>query len=98
MAYCQDDVLVALALQNQAIALLLARKYKRRSIWVRELWKERERQGHYANLNQEMRLHDHSMYFTYMRMLPSTFNDLLHLVGPLLTKKPLIFANHYPLS
>ena len=96
MASIPDDVLVALALQNEAIALLLARKHKRRSIWVRKLWKERERQGHHANLIQEMKLQDHTMYFNYMRMLPSTLNDLLRLVGPSLTKRTTNFRK--PLS
>ncbi|XP_065060189.1 uncharacterized protein LOC135687536 [Rhopilema esculentum] len=88
MASYQQDVLIALALQNQAIALTLLReRKKRRSVWVRKLCKERERQGHYDNLIQEMRVQDHSMYFNYFRMLPSTFDDLLGLVGPSLVRK-----------
>ena len=45
MASIPDDILVALAVQNQAIALLLARQHKRRSIWVRKLWKEHKREN-----------------------------------------------------
>ena len=34
-----------------------------------------------------MRLQDHSMHFNYFRMLPSTVDDLLHLVGPSLVRQ-----------
>ncbi|XP_065060188.1 uncharacterized protein LOC135687533 [Rhopilema esculentum] len=34
-----------------------------------------------------MRVQDHSMYFNYFQMLPSTFDDLLGLVGPSLVRK-----------
>ena len=50
MASCHDDEHVALALQNQAIALLLVQQNKHRSTWVNDLWKERESKGHYHNL------------------------------------------------
>ena len=60
------------------------------------LWKERESKGHYHNLVQEMRLKDHSMRFNYLRMLPSTFDDLLDLVGPLLMKGTTNFRKPLP--
>ena len=97
MASYHQDVLIALALQNQAIALTLLRERKKqRSVWVRKSWKERERQGHYDNLIQEMRLQDHSMYFNYFRMLPSTFDDLLGFVGPSLVRKTTNFRKLLP--
>eukprot|EP00795_Rhopilema_esculentum_P006251 gene6252-11663_t len=97
MACKQDDVLLALAYRNRLIALNLLEKGKRkRSSWVRELWKYREQQGHFDNLVQEMRLNDHSMHFNFFRMLPSTFDDLLKLVGPALLKKKSRFRE--PLS
>ena len=97
MAAYQQDVLIALALQNQAVALLLLSKNKnRRLAWVRQLWRERERQGHYYNLIEEMRLQDHSMFFNYFRVLPSTFDDLLRLVGPSLTRKTSHFRKPFP--
>eukprot|EP00795_Rhopilema_esculentum_P010074 gene10074-18721_t len=97
MACKQDDVLLALAYRNRLIALNLLEKGKiKRSFWVRELWKYREQQGHFDNLVQEMRLNDHSMHFNFFRMLPSTFDDLLKLVGPALLKKKSRFRE--PLS
>eukprot|EP00795_Rhopilema_esculentum_P008700 gene8700-14721_t len=98
MASSENDVLLALALQTQAIAAtLLKRKEKKtRSVWVRKLWKNREQQGHYNNLIAEMRLQDHSMHFNYFRMLPSTFDDLLHLVGPSLVRQRTRFREPLP--
>ena len=96
MASCFGDKLVALALQNRAIALLLAQQKKRRSTRVNDLWKERESRVHYHNLFQEMRLKDHSKHFNYLRMLPSISDDLIHLVGPLLIKGPTNFRKPLP--
>eukprot|EP00795_Rhopilema_esculentum_P010219 gene10219-18903_t len=98
MASSQNDVLLALALQTQAIAAtLLKRKEKKaRSVWVRKLWKNQQQQGHYNNLIAEMRLQDHSMHFNYFRMLPSTFDDLLHLAGPSLVRQRTRFREPLP--
>ena len=46
-----------------------------------------ESQGHYRNLIPAMKLKGHSMFFNYLRMVPSTFDDLLHLVSPLLINR-----------
>ena len=82
----RNDILVVLALQNQLLAVvLLKKKQSKHCVWVRRLWEAHERQGHYSNLITEMRLQDHTMHFNYFRMLPSVFDDLLNLVGPLLT-------------
>ena len=97
MASTHSDTLVALALQNQAIAaFLLKNKQKERSTWVHELWMARQEKGHFSNLIAEMRLHDHTMHFCYFRMLPETFDNLLRIVGPLLTKEKSHFRD--PLS
>ena len=97
MAANRTDVLLALALQSQVIAaVLLNKKQNRRRAWVRRLWKAREQQGHYTNLIAEMRLEDHSMHFNYFRMLPSTFDDLLHLVGPSLKRQRSHFREPLP--
>ena len=66
MASTHSDKLVALALQNQIIAaVLLQRKQRKRSMWVRRLWRARQQQGHFSNLIAEMRLQDHTMHFYY---------------------------------
>ena len=47
MASTHSDTLVALALQNQAVAaFLLKNKQKKRSTWVHELWMARQEKGH----------------------------------------------------
>ena len=97
MASNRNDMLIALALQNQLIAaFLLKKKQSKRRVWVRRLWKGRDRQGHYSNLIMEMILQDHTMHFSYFRMLPSIFDDLLHLVGPSLTKQRSRFREPLP--
>ena len=97
MASNSQDVLLALAYRNRLIALtLLEMENNQRTHWVRKLWQTREEQGHYNNLIQEMRLHDHSMHFNYLRMLPSTFDDLLRLIGPTLVKKTSRFREPLP--
>ena len=97
MASTHSDTLVALALQNQAIAaFLLKNKQKKRSTWVHELWMARQEKGHFSNLSAEMRLHDHTMHFCYFRMLPETCDNLLRIIAPLLTKEKSHFRN--PLS
>ena len=86
MASNRNDVLVVLALQNQLIAAaLLKEKQSKRRFLPRNLWKARERLGHYSNLLTDMRYQDHTMHFSYFRMLPLIFDDLLHLVRPSLT-------------
>lgn len=47
----------------------------------------RKGQGHFDNLVQEMRFHDHRMYFNHVRMFPATFDYLLGLVQPVLSKQ-----------
>ena len=97
MASNNQEVLLALAHRNRLIAMtLLQVENNQRTHWVRKLWQSREEQGHYNNLIQEMRLYDHSMHFNYFRMLPSTFDDLLRLIGPTLIKKTSRFREPLP--
>ena len=44
MAIQQQDVLLAIALQNQIIAVALLKRKKQRSVWVRKLWQRRKLQ------------------------------------------------------
>ena len=55
--------------------------------WINKLWHSREEQGHYNNLIKEIRLQDHFVHFNSFLMLPSTFDDLLRLIGPTFVKK-----------
>lgn len=57
------------------------RKRKRR-FWIRKLYEERNVKGEYKLLINDMRLHDHEMFFRYFRMFPKTYESLLKLIGP----------------
>jgi len=97
MAAKNQEVLLAVAYRNRLVALaLLQVEENERSEWVNKLWQSREEQGHYNNLIKEMRLYDHSMHFNYFRMLPSTFDDLLRLIGPTLVKRKSRFREPLP--
>ena len=57
------------------------RKRKRR-FWIRKLYEERNVKGEYKLLINDMRLHDHEMFFRYFRMFPKTYESLPKLIGP----------------
>jgi hypothetical protein len=44
-------------------------------------------QGDYHNLMAEMRVYDRDMFFHYTRCTVEQFDQLLSLVGPLITKR-----------
>ena len=71
------------------IALLLKKRSRRhsrnRKVWVREWVKNRQRFGAYHQLVQELRLADSSTYRNFLRMDVPTFDELLKMVGPLIT-------------
>ena len=45
--------------------------------------------GEYQTLLKEMRENDHESFYKYFRMTPARFDQLLSLVGPMLSKKSL---------
>lgn len=65
-------------------------RYEEKRWWVRPIFQNRNQQGDYKNLIEEMRLTDVDSYFNYMRMSPNNFDELLNLVGPLLQKKTVV--------
>ncbi|XP_067216735.1 uncharacterized protein [Linepithema humile] len=67
-------------------------KKQKRKCWVRPIFQlERRRlQGASDNLVLEMQLNDSDKYFNYFRMSPETFQRLLVLVGPGITKQECI--------
>ena len=64
------------------------RKYRKRC-WVREIFQNRFQLGEYQTLLKEMRENDHESFYKYFRMTPARFDQLLSLVGPMLSKKSL---------
>lgn len=71
---------------NDALSQL-ERKPKRVRRWgVHPINQLRQEHGHFEKLFQEMRMHDQEKFFNFTRMTPKIFDDLLSLVGPLITK------------
>ena len=60
-------------------------KYKK-SIWIRNIYEEREEKEEYHLLVKELRLHDAEYFFMCFRMTPVVFEELLHWLGPHLQK------------
>ena len=82
-----DMILMFMLLRRRKRRLRLQKKKKKRKMWVRDIFKGREKQGVYNNLVQEMHLGDRESYFRYMRMSPDRFQHLLSLIEPLVTKE-----------
>ena len=82
-----DEESCVLQQRNQVLAAYCLLRSKKKRIWVRQLWRNREGQGHYHNLIQKMRLNDGKMYFNYLRMDTEIFDELLHMVGPSIQRK-----------
>lgn len=45
------------------------KKRKKRRFWVREIFKQREKQGVFSNLLTELRLHDREFYFRLVHVM-----------------------------
>lgn len=69
------------------LALRRRQRKKKRSMWVRPIFKLRRQQGEYHNLLQEMRLSDPDSHFRYLRMSKQRFDNLLAMVGPLISHR-----------
>ena len=52
---------------------------KKKRCWVRDVFKNRERQGAFETLFHEMR-NDRQLFYRYFRMSPARFDHLLTLV------------------
>lgn len=57
-------------------------------MWVRPIFHQNERDsfGHH-NLVAEMKLNDHESFFNFTRLTPESFNKLLSIVGPRISKQ-----------
>ena len=61
-------------------------KYKKR-FWVRQIHSERREKGEFYLLVKEMLLYDREYFFRCFRMTPSTYEQLLKWVAPIIQKK-----------
>ena len=81
------------------VAIVVNRRRRRRrnrTIWVREWVKNRKDQGAYHQLLQELRLTDTSSYRNFLRMDDPTFDELLHMVGPMITYQDTVMRKAIP--
>lgn len=60
---------------------------KPRRFGVRPLFQQRKALGEYATLFQEIKVGDPEIFFKYTRMSSTTFDELLELLKPHLTRK-----------
>lgn len=73
-------------MENEDVALLLLlrrrrKKREKRRMWVHPTLKLRKEHGEFHRLIQELRDHP-DRFYTYFRMSPPLFDDLLEKVGP----------------
>ena len=69
------------------LKLLELKRKKRIRFRVRKVYEERLEKGEFHLLVRDLRLHDHEYFFRCFRMSPSTFEELLSLVGPKISKE-----------
>lgn len=62
------------------------KKYSKKQFWVKPLLQERKRHGFYHSLFPIVSL-ENSTFFNYCRMTPSQFEELLIMVGPIISKE-----------
>ena len=58
----------------------------RKKCWIRDIFRSRFLLGEYHTLVKEMHENDHESFYKYFRMTPERFDNLLLLVGPMLTR------------
>jgi hypothetical protein len=83
----QITLLLGCAAVKLAESFVNANKRKPKRWWVRLIYANRVQQGDYHNLMAEMRLYDRDMFFHYTRCTVEQFDQLLSLVGLLITKR-----------
>ena len=77
--------------RRRVLLLLLLRRRRRarrnKRTWVRKINIKRSERGEYHALIQEMRLSDQGSFYKYFRMTPDRFDELLSIVGPVITRQ-----------
>ena len=66
----------------------LKRKFqKRKTIWMRRVYIERAQKGEFHLLVREMMLFGHEYFLKCFQMIPSTYEQLLLWLAPLISKE-----------
>ena len=82
LIYRKSLILKLLALQS-----LKQKSQKRKRFWMRRIYLERQQKGEFHLLAREMILFDHEYIFKCFRMFPSTYEQLLGWLAPLISKE-----------
>ena len=57
MLMLQRNLLVSIALLGKKKLLLIRKKYRKKRFWIRKIFQERKRYGHFQALTQELRIY-----------------------------------------
>ncbi|XP_054929960.1 uncharacterized protein [Dermacentor andersoni] len=91
MADADDDVLTTMSVLVIVCSLLLrrrrAQKARRRRFWVHPCWRYRDVEGQANVLLPRLRARDEGFFRDFLRMPPSSFDTLLHLVRPVIERQ-----------
>ncbi|XP_049517596.1 uncharacterized protein LOC119440412 [Dermacentor silvarum] len=85
----EEEDVVSVLMCSAVMSALAARKppKRKRRWWVRPCLRSREVAGHASRLLPELRAHDEDYFRDFLRMPPSTFDTLLALLRPSITKE-----------
>ena len=81
------------------VAIIVSRKRRRRKnrgVWIRDWIGQRRDKGAYHQLLQELRLTDAMSYRNFLRLDAATFDELLHLVTPLIKHEDTVMRQAIP--
>nr|XP_047141117.1 uncharacterized protein LOC124816125 [Hydra vulgaris] len=67
--------------------MIQEKEKKEKRFWVRKIYTERLQKGEFHLLVQDLRLHDQEYFFKYFRMSPTTYEELLSFVAPIIVKQ-----------
>ena len=98
MASQQQDMLLALTLQNQVIALIVLQKQRKATILVSRSLETTKTAKSSLQFKLRNELQDYTMCFNYLRILPSTFDEWVRLVRPFVVSKGSISFLFFPTS
>lgn len=81
----ERDFFIFVAVRQRLRRHLRRHKYKKR-FWVRKTFAKRKQKGEFHLLVKDLLLADHEYFFTYFRMTPQKYEELLTLIAPHITK------------
>ena len=65
----------------------------KKSAWVRKIFEVRTKKGEFHLLVRDLRLHDHQYFFRCFRMSPSTFEELLSFIAPIIINETTVMRD-----